>query len=220
MYRITDSRFTDEMIAAERRGVQVRLMTEPQQYRDIRRIFHSYNIDLLYMNGVEIRHRVHAGLNHQKSVLLRGLTTAILGSSNWSSASAEYQEEHNLFTQDPVIYQWLSDQFQRKWNNEGGVQDTGRSLRCPLTRQSRRRRRPAHPASRPATRSCRGTVAPGRTATTFTSAPTAARCSWWAPICISGPASGRGTSRASSCRAHSSPGRPTTGASSRAPWRT
>jgi len=111
MYRITDSRFTDEMIAARSRNIPVRLMTEPQQYRDVRRIFHSYNVDLLYMNGVQIQHRTHAGLNHQKTVLLRGLNTAIYGSSNWSSASAEYQEEHNLFTQEPVIVDWLVNQF-------------------------------------------------------------------------------------------------------------
>ena len=125
MYRITDSRFTDEMIAAKNRGVTVRLMTEPQQYRDVRRLWHSYNVDVLYMNGIDIRHRVHAGLNHQKSVLLRGLGTAIYGSSNWSAASAEYQEEHNLFTQDPAIYDWLVNQFERKWNNSTGVAEYG-----------------------------------------------------------------------------------------------
>jgi hypothetical protein len=125
MYRITDSRFTDEMLAAKARGVKVRLMTEPQQYRDVRRLWHSYNVDVLYMNGIEIRHRVHAGLNHQKSVILRGLNTAILGSSNWSSASAEYQEEHNLFTEDPVIYDYMVKQFERKWNNSTGVQEYG-----------------------------------------------------------------------------------------------
>ena len=125
MYRITDWRFTDQMIQAKTRGIQVRLLTEPQQYRDVRRLWHSYNIDLLYMNGIQIRNRTHAGLNHQKSVLLKGLHTAIYGSSNWSEPSAEYQEEHNLFTQDPATYQWLVDQFERKWNNTGGVQEYG-----------------------------------------------------------------------------------------------
>jgi len=125
MYRITDYRFTDQMIQAKNRGIPVRLLTEPQQYRDVRRLWHSYNVDLLYMNGIQIRHRTHAGLNHQKSVILRGLTTAIYGSSNWSEPSAEYQEEHNLFTQDSATYQWLVDQFERKWNNTGGLQEYG-----------------------------------------------------------------------------------------------
>ena len=77
------------------------------------------------MNGIEIKHRVHRGLNHQKSILLRGLGKAIYGSSNWSEASADYQEEHNLLTQDSFINQWLIDQFERKWNNTTGVVEYG-----------------------------------------------------------------------------------------------
>ena len=125
MYRITDDRFTSEMIQAKARGIPVRLLTEPQQYRDVRRLWHSYNVDLLYMNGIEIRHRKHAGLNHQKSLVLHGLNTAIFGSSNWSNPSAEYQEEHNLFTQDPAIIAWLNDQFERKWDPTDGTDEYG-----------------------------------------------------------------------------------------------
>jgi hypothetical protein len=124
MYRITDSRYADAMIAAVQRGVKVRLLTEPKQYRDPIRQYHSYNVDRMYMAGVEIRHRAHAGLNHQKSVLLRGLGQAIFGSSNWSSASSESQEEHNLFTDDPTIYDWLTAQFERKWNNLAPVAES------------------------------------------------------------------------------------------------
>ncbi|HEU4521142.1 MAG TPA: phospholipase D-like domain-containing protein, partial [Thermoanaerobaculia bacterium] len=124
MYRITDSRYADAMIDAVRRGVRVRLLTEPKQYRDPLRQYHSYNVDRMYVAGVEIRHRAHAGLNHQKSVLLRGLQTAVFGSSNWSSASSDSQEEHNLFTDDEVIFDWLSAQFDRKWNNLAPVAES------------------------------------------------------------------------------------------------
>ena len=131
MYRITDWRFSEEMIQARQRGVPVRLLTEPQQYRDVRRLWHSYNVDLLYMYGVEIKHRVHAGLNHQKSVILRGLNKVIFGSSNWSSASAEYQEEHNLLTTDPFTVNWFEDQFDRKWGNLAGVAEYGPFVPLP-----------------------------------------------------------------------------------------
>src|SRR2546423_2588749 len=61
--------------------------------------------------------RKHLGLNHQKSVSLysRGLT--IFGSSNWSSPSFNYQEEHNYFTNKPWFFQWFVNQFNRKWNS-------------------------------------------------------------------------------------------------------
>ena len=51
IYRITDQRHTNAVIAAAQRGVPVRLLTEPQQYRDPKRLWHSWNIDRLYMAG-------------------------------------------------------------------------------------------------------------------------------------------------------------------------
>ena len=126
MYRITDRRHTDAMIDAVERGIPVRLITEPQQYRDPNRFWHSWNVDRLYMAGVQIRHRKHAGLNHQKSVILYGLQMIINGSSNWTSPSSEAQEEHNYFTKTPWMFQWFVDQFERKWNNSNssGVAET------------------------------------------------------------------------------------------------
>ena len=129
MYRITDRQHTDTILATVARGIPVRLITEPDQYRDVSRMWHSWNVDRLYMGGVQIKHRAHAGLNHQKSVLLydQNGTTAgnqsmvIFGSSNWTSPSAAGQVEHNIFTTKPYITAWFIQQFERKWNNTGGM---------------------------------------------------------------------------------------------------
>ena len=129
MYRITDRAHTDAILAAVARGVPVRLITEPDQYRLVDRMWHSWNVDRLYMGGVQVKHRAHAGLNHQKSVILydQNGTVAgdqsmvIFGSSNWTSPSANGQVEHNMFTTKPDLVSWYIDQFERKWNNTGGV---------------------------------------------------------------------------------------------------
>jgi phosphatidylserine/phosphatidylglycerophosphate/cardiolipin synthase-like enzyme len=129
MYRITDRAHTDRMLAAVARGIPVRLITEPEQYRDPNRMWHAWNVDRLYMGGVQIRHRAHQGMNHQKSVLLYDQdpatpgdqTMAIFGSSNWTSPSAAGQVEHNMFTTRPYVTSWLINQFERKWNNYGGI---------------------------------------------------------------------------------------------------
>jgi phosphatidylserine/phosphatidylglycerophosphate/cardiolipin synthase-like enzyme len=134
MYRITDRAHTDAIINALKRGIRVRLITEPVQYRDVTRLWDAWNVDRLYMAGLEtgllqVKMRAHAGLNHQKSVILydQNGTTAgdqsmvIFGSSNWTSPSANGQVEHNLFTKNPEFIQWFVDQFERKWNNTGGV---------------------------------------------------------------------------------------------------
>jgi hypothetical protein len=82
------------------------------------------------MGGVQIQHRAHAGLNHQKSVILHDQNAApgdqpmaIFGSSNWTSPSAAGQVEHNIFTTKPYITSWLIGQFERKWNNLGGLEN-------------------------------------------------------------------------------------------------
>ena len=121
MYRITDRAHADAMIAAVKRGVPVRLITEPNTYRDKGHIWHAWNVDRMYMNGVQIKQRAHAGLNHQKSVLLGDQRMVIFGSSNWTTASDVGQYEHNMFTTQPDLYAWFADQFERKWFNTSGT---------------------------------------------------------------------------------------------------
>jgi hypothetical protein len=121
MYRVLDAAHAEAMIAAVARGVPVRLITEPEQYRDPTRLWHSYNVDRMFMGGVQIKHRAHAGLNHQKSVVLRNQAMVIFGSSNWTESSNNQQYEHNMFTTKAHLYNWFVDQFERKWNNTGGI---------------------------------------------------------------------------------------------------
>jgi phosphatidylserine/phosphatidylglycerophosphate/cardiolipin synthase-like enzyme len=145
MYRITDRRHTDAIIAARARGIPVRLITEPEQYRDANRLWHSWNVDRLYMAGVKIKHRAHGGLNHQKSVLLYSQRLSIFGSSNWTSPSSSSQEEHNYFTTKPAIFTWLVAQFERKWNNSAGVTENVNFV--PLPPDTPKTPSPVHLAS-------------------------------------------------------------------------
>jgi hypothetical protein len=143
MYRITDRRHTDQMIAAENRGVAVRLISEPQQYRSPTKYWHAWNIDRMYMAGVQIRHRLHAGQNHEKLTILHrdgstGLPMTILGSSNWTSASAASQQEHNRFTSESWIYNWARSHFNRKWNNTGPAPETQPFVPLPPNTPSNR----------------------------------------------------------------------------------
>jgi regulation of enolase protein 1 (concanavalin A-like superfamily) len=124
MYRITDRRHTDAMIAAKNRGIPVRLITEPAQYRDPTRLWDAWNVDRMYTAGIPIRMRAHQGLSHQKLVLLYSQMMSIFGSSNWTSPSDQSQEEHNCFCTDPAMFQWFVDMFERKWNNSTGVAET------------------------------------------------------------------------------------------------
>ena len=131
MYRITDRAHSDAMINLEARGVPVRLITEQAQYRLVDRMWHAWNVDRMYVAGVQIRDRQHAGLNHQKSVIIYDQDTApgdqtmaIFGSSNWTSPSASGQVEHNMFTTRSDLTTWFIDQFNRKWDNLASSPET------------------------------------------------------------------------------------------------
>ena len=117
MYRITNSGYTDATIAAVKRGVPVRLIHEPDEYRNTARQWDAWNVDRLFMAGVQIRMRKHMGLNHQKSVLLYGKGMTIFGSSNWTGPSSNSQLEHNYFTTKAWFFTWFVNQFERKWNS-------------------------------------------------------------------------------------------------------
>ena len=118
MYRITDRRHADALIRAVGRGVQARVLTEPYQYRDPVRLWHSWNVDRMYVAGIQIRHRRHRGLNHEKLTLLTEERMAIIGSSNWTESSANSQNEHNWFTREAWVFDWSRAHFDRKWYSE------------------------------------------------------------------------------------------------------
>jgi phosphatidylserine/phosphatidylglycerophosphate/cardiolipin synthase-like enzyme len=117
MYRITNDRYTNTTIAAVQRGVPVRLLTEQNEYRNRSRPWDSYNVDLLYMAGVQIRQRAHQGLNHEKMVGLYGMGESIFSSSNWTGPSSNCQAENNYFTKKAWILSWFANHFDRKWNS-------------------------------------------------------------------------------------------------------
>ncbi len=151
MFRITDVKHTNAIIAAFARGIPVRLITDPDQYREVSRLWDAYNVDRLYAAGIPIKMRAHAGLNHQKLVILHGQGMGIFGSSNWTSPSDKSQEEHNYFTTKPSMFTWFVNQFERKWNNTGGVTENQPFVPLPPDKPSVRA--PANAATGVATAS-------------------------------------------------------------------
>jgi len=118
MYRITDRRHSDAMLRAQARGIPVRLYTDQdKEYRNVARLWHSWNVDRMWLAGIPIKVPNHMGINHEKAVILYSQSKTIFGSSNWTSASANSQQEHNYFTTKTALVTWFINQFERKWNN-------------------------------------------------------------------------------------------------------
>ena len=53
MFRITSAKIPDELIRRVQAGVPVRLITDQQQYRNTTYFWDSYNVDRMYMGGVD-----------------------------------------------------------------------------------------------------------------------------------------------------------------------
>jgi phosphatidylserine/phosphatidylglycerophosphate/cardiolipin synthase-like enzyme len=145
IFRITSAKIPDALIARRKAGVPVRLITEEQQYRTPSKMWDAYNVDRMYMAGIQIKVKDNTSDQdvHQKSLVLhsRGLAPAgsntpmvIFGSSNWTTSSSNSQEEHNYFTTKPWMVDWFVEQFERKWNNHK-VDGTpiGKSVYIPFT---------------------------------------------------------------------------------------
>jgi len=129
MYRITDERETNAIITASQRGIPIRLISDTFEYRTPKRQWHSYNLDKLWAAGIPLKVRAHLGLNHQKLLLFHHNQPAVgapgplsvFGSSNFTTPSANQQQEHNYFTLKPWMFDWFLQMFERKWNNSNPV---------------------------------------------------------------------------------------------------
>jgi hypothetical protein len=124
MYKITEASHVDGLIRAKNRGVPVRVITEPDLYRNTGNVWQGYHVDRLYAAGVQVRDRAHAGFNHQKTTLLYGQAMTVFGSSNWTNDSNRVQYEHNYFTKKVWFFNWFRDNFERKWHNSTGNAET------------------------------------------------------------------------------------------------
>jgi len=133
MFRITSSKIPNQLIAMATAGIPIRLITDQRQYRNTTYFWDSYNVDRMYMAGIQVKTKNPASGQdmHQKSIVLYGIPTAAgngmaaFGSSNWTASSSDSQREHNYFTTKTWFVQWLIDQFNRKWNNVKAPVDGG-----------------------------------------------------------------------------------------------
>ena len=124
MYKITEPSHADGMIRAVKRGIPVRVITEPDLYRNASNVWQAYHVDRMYMGGVQVRVRAHAGFLHQKSTLLYSQALTVFGSSNWTLDSNRVQYEHNYFTDKAWFFTWIKNNFLRKWYNKTGNIET------------------------------------------------------------------------------------------------
>ena len=118
IYRLTEPAITDALINRHQQGVSVRVIIEPNEYnRDSYPEYEltRYNIDRLWVAGIPIKRRVHAGLTHLKTLITSNVATN--ASSNFSR---NFERDHNYFiqrSQKSALWTGFKNRFNAMWSD-------------------------------------------------------------------------------------------------------
>jgi hypothetical protein len=121
IYRLTVANITDALLAKHKAGVPVRIIMEPNEYRNKKWpefwLTHAY-MDKLWAAGVPIKKRLHQGLTHMKM-----LVTSKYATNASSNLASEWQRDHNYFISSglkPSLHGAMKTRFNTMWNNTSG----------------------------------------------------------------------------------------------------
>lgn len=113
VYSFTDERIAQAVLAAERRGVRVRLITDREELRNP---YQKAVVRELLRAGVPVEENRHSGLMHLKVAVVDG-RTVITGSYNWTLSAAGENDENLLVIRDPVVAASYERLFQSMWTD-------------------------------------------------------------------------------------------------------
>jgi phosphatidylserine/phosphatidylglycerophosphate/cardiolipin synthase-like enzyme len=115
IYTLTDPAVVDELVSAHRRGVDVRVVLDPNQAYNLRA--HA----LLVAGGVEARwYPVPRGtLLHAKIGLFDG--ELVLGSANWTRSGLDVNHELDIETSDPNAVSDYAARFASDWTRSSSA---------------------------------------------------------------------------------------------------
>jgi phosphatidylserine/phosphatidylglycerophosphate/cardiolipin synthase-like enzyme len=118
IYRLTVAGITDALLAKHKAGVPVRIIMEPNEYRNKKWpefwLTHAY-MDKLWAAGVPIKKRTHQGLTHMKM-----LVTSKWATNASSNLASEWQRDHNYFVSSglkPTLHSAMKSRFNAMWTN-------------------------------------------------------------------------------------------------------
>jgi phosphatidylserine/phosphatidylglycerophosphate/cardiolipin synthase-like enzyme len=122
VFTITDDRLSDAILAAHRRGVAIRVLTDNEKAYDV-------GSDTFRFRAAGIATRVDATeyhMHHKFAIFDRHLV--VTGSYNWTRSAAEYNEENMLLTYDAPAIAQFQKVFEKLWARCADVTVSGCGL--------------------------------------------------------------------------------------------
>ncbi len=114
VFTITDDRISSAMIAAHRRGVRLRIITDNEK-----RLDPGSDISRLRQAGIAVREDHTEFHMHHKFALI-DQRTLLTGSYNWTRSAALHNEENFILTGDARLVCEFSRVFEELWAQFGG----------------------------------------------------------------------------------------------------
>jgi phosphatidylserine/phosphatidylglycerophosphate/cardiolipin synthase-like enzyme len=113
VFTISDDRISDEIHAAHRRGVRIRLITDNEKEDDV-----GSDIAALRQSGIPVRVDRSTAHMHHKFALL-DQSYLLNGSYNWTRSAAHSNEENLVVSKDAALVAAFSTQFEQLWSALG-----------------------------------------------------------------------------------------------------
>ncbi len=121
MYAFTDHRLAEELIRLSRRGVQIRLYRDREQYEEeqARMVAEGKQVTTTDMlrgqSGIQIRVKASRELMHLKAYVIDGSLLRD-GSANWSASGLRRQDNNAHFTRNRAHVAAFQQLFEQMWN--------------------------------------------------------------------------------------------------------
>jgi mitochondrial cardiolipin hydrolase len=110
VFTISDDRLSEAIIAAHKRGIQIRLITDNDKAQD-----QGSDIFRLMDHGVEVRMDNSAYHMHHKFAVV-DKRVLVNGSFNWTRSATDYNQENILVTDEPKLVTAYLTEFESLWH--------------------------------------------------------------------------------------------------------
>src|SRR5262245_6563642 len=113
VYGLTSPRAVEALVAAKKRGVDVRLITDAQRTEDVKQ---RSALQTLHLAGIPILVNLHDGLMHLKQVVVDDEVNTT-GSMNHTTSGNRYNDERLDIITDHAITVKAREKFLAMWND-------------------------------------------------------------------------------------------------------
>ena len=109
VFTLSDDRIAEALLAAHRRGVRLRLLTDNDKEFDA-----GSDVDRLRRAGVPVAVDRSPAHMHHKFAVVDG-RWLLNGSYNWTRGACEHNEENLVLSNRPALVQRFAERFERMW---------------------------------------------------------------------------------------------------------